>query len=109
MDNSIDELMYSLNLNRAYDKYTDKFKDTNTQLIQNLQNQIKDSYFAGYSDGHQNGYEDGTMDAKFKVLVKLAVHTELDDQLILRVLDKEGEDNYIDALKQVRKKQSEQK
>ena len=49
------------------------------------------------------------MDAKFGVLVKLAVHTDLDDQTILKVLDKEEEENYIDALKQVRKKQSENK
>jgi hypothetical protein len=109
MDNNIDELMYSLNLNRTYDKYTEEFKESTNQLLQNIQNHLKDSYLSGYREGHQNGYEDGIMDAKFRVLVKLAVHTDLDDHIILKVLEKEGEENYTDALKQVRKKQSEQK
>jgi len=109
MDINIDELMYSLSLNRAYDKFTEKSKESTTQLLQNIQNQIKDSYLTGYSEGHQNGSEDGKTEAKFRILVKLAVHTDLDDQVILKVLEKEGEENYIDALKQIRKKQIEEK
>ncbi|WP_033829724.1 hypothetical protein [Bacillus andreraoultii] len=106
MDNNIDELMYSLNLNRAYDKFTEQFKESSNQILQNIQNQLKDSYLTGYREGHQNGNEDGTMDAKLRVLVKLAIHTDLDDHIILK-MEKEGEENHIDALKQVRKKQCE--
>ena len=74
-----------------------------------MQNQLKESFLSGYNEGYKHGEEDGIMDVKFKVLVKLAAHTDLDDQLILKVLEKEGEENYIDALKQVREKQNEQK
>ncbi|RDW18786.1 hypothetical protein [Oceanobacillus chungangensis] len=109
MSSNLDDLMHSLSFNRAYEKYTIEHKESTNQLLQNLQNQLKESYLTGYNDGHQNGVEDGLMDAKFKMLVKLAVHTDLEDQVILKVLEKEDNENYIDALKQLRKKQQEQK
>lgn len=95
MDNNLDELMYSLSLNRAYDEYSRKFKESTDQLLQNMQIQLKESFLSGYSEGHQNGFDEGIMETKLKMLVKLAVHTDLDDQIIY-------------ALKQVRKKQKEQ-
>ncbi|MEH7248735.1 hypothetical protein V7114_18325 [Neobacillus niacini] len=108
MGSNIDDLMYSIILKRAYDKYSKKYSDVNNQLIMNLQNQLKESFLVGYSEGHQNGFQDGIVEAKLNTLVKLAVHTDLADQVILKVLEKEGEVNYIDALNQIRKKQNEQ-
>lgn len=109
MDINLDELMNSWSLNRALDRYHKEYRDTNNQLLENMQNQLQESFVFGYNEGIRNGVADGVMEAKLKKLVKLVVQINLEDQIILKVLEKEEDKNFIDALKQVRKKQSEQK
>lgn len=39
-------------------------------------------------------------------MVKLAVHTNLDDTIILKVVEKENDGDYIKSLKDIREKQT---
>ncbi|HWJ80286.1 MAG TPA: hypothetical protein VNR61_19665 [Niallia sp.] len=108
MSGYMDDLLDSFSLKKSYDNYIDEFGESNQRLLESMKNQLKESFHYGYKIGRQNGFDDGLVEVKLKTMVKLAVHTDLDDQTILKVLEREDDNNFIDSLKQIRRKQSEQ-
>ncbi len=103
-----DDLMDLWSIRKAYDNHLGENRDSINRLYEYLQNQLKENFFAGYREGYENGYDNGIIDAKLKMLVKLALHTDLSDNEILEILEKEGEQHFVDALKEIRQKQSTQ-
>jgi hypothetical protein len=78
-------------------------------IYETIQHQFKNVFFTGYAQGHENGYDSGIMDVKMKLMVKLAVHTDLDDNTILKVLEKEQDEGYIKALNEIRERQKNER
>ncbi|WP_161878720.1 hypothetical protein [Alkalibacterium sp. MB6] len=101
----MDELIYSWEINRAFDKFWEENGNSINDLYNNFHNQLKDTFFTAYAQGHGNGYDSGIIDEKMKLMVKLAVHTNLNDDMILKVLEKENEEHFVKALSVIRVKQ----
>lgn len=104
----MDELINSWQLSRAFNEFWENKSDSINGIYDNIQNQIKDTFFTGYYAGYENGHFDGITDAKLKMMVKLAVHTNLNDDTILIVLEKENEEHFLKALSEIREKQKNQ-
>ncbi|WP_080848675.1 hypothetical protein [Cytobacillus gottheilii] len=102
----MDELIYSWELNRAFGEFCEENGNSINDLYNNFHNQLKDTFFTAYAQGHKNGYDSGIIDAKIKLMVKLAVHTNLNDDMILKVL--ENEEHFVKALSEIREKQKNQ-
>lgn len=105
----IDDLINSWELNRAFNKFLKEKSEHINDIYETIQNQFKDTFFTAYAQGHENGYDSGRMDEKMKVMVKLAVHTDLSDNTILKVLEKEQDDGYVEALNKIREKQKNER
>lgn len=101
----MDELINSWQLNRAFNEFWEDKNDSINRIYENIQNQLRDTFFTGYQVGYENGHFDGITDAKLKMMVKLAVHKNFDDNTILKVLEKENEKDYVKALNEIRQKQ----
>ncbi len=101
----MDELINSWELNRAYSKFWEEKNESINGIYETIQNQLKDTFFTAYAQGHEYGYGSGISETKIKMMVKLAVHTNLNDDSILKVLEKENEEHFIKALSEIREKQ----
>lgn len=105
----IDDIINSWELNRAFNKFLEAKSEHINDIYETIQNQFKDTFFTAYVQGHKNGYDSGIMDAKMKMMVKLAIHTDLDNNTILKVLEKEQDDGYVKALNEIREKQKNER
>lgn len=100
-----DGLVYSWSIDRAYSKFCEENNTSIESLYNNFHKQLKENFFSGYFAGHEDSYHSGVTDEKLKVMVKLVVHTNLDDNRILEILEGENEDYLVLALREIRKKQ----
>jgi hypothetical protein len=103
-----ESLVYSWSINRAYSKFCEGNNNSIEGLYNSFYSQLKENFFSGYSAGHEDGYHAGMTNEKLKMMVKLAVHTNLDDNQILKILERENEDHFILSLREIREKQKNQ-
>lgn len=83
-----DEIINSRQYERAFNEIWENKSVSISDAYDNINKLIIDSFNTGYHSGYKNGHFEGITDVKLKLMVKLSVHTNLDDTLILKGMEK---------------------
>ncbi|QPC48214.1 hypothetical protein [Mangrovibacillus cuniculi] len=93
------ELLYK----RAYREFLDVQKKEMDGNLEKCLSQIQQSFRQGFEHGRKTGFSEAEINLKIDMMVKLIIHTDLDSNTILTILDKQDEELYIQKIEKFRK------
>ncbi|WML43128.1 hypothetical protein [Neobacillus sp. PS3-40] len=100
--NEFGDLIKALQHNNAYDTFYKENKAAINEKFNSLFSIIQEGFSVGFEAGRGAGYSAGVIDTNVKMLFRLVDETNLSDEEILTVLDKQGEDIFIEKLGELR-------
>ncbi len=102
---SLEELINSVETNRTYKVFIKENGNSIENILNDFHNSIKNAFNSGFKAGNESGEFNGELKAKMKLVISLIKFTDLDDDVICKIVEKEVTNaKWTEFIKETREK-----